>query len=204
MKIFGIGMHKTGTTTLTECFRILGFNVCPEALAYSTIQNVSADNYRPCLLVAREYEAFADSPWNFVDAYRVLDAVFPDAKFILTTRDESRWFKSSLRWASLNNTAGATAVLSTIGAALTVGNRAQVLDGYRQHNNGVLGYFSDPRETVDAQKLLVVDWEMGDGWEKLCTFLNKPVPERDFPHMLKYDAETLSYVDTVRRRGSGT
>ncbi len=33
-KIFCIGFHKTGTTTLAECLRHLGLRVCPEELSY--------------------------------------------------------------------------------------------------------------------------------------------------------------------------
>jgi len=31
--------------------------------------------------------------------------------------------------------------------------------------------------------LLVVCWENGDGWDKLCSFLNKRKPDEPFPHL---------------------
>ena len=31
-------------------------------------------------------------------------------------------------------------------------------------------------------RLLVMDIIAGDGWDKLCPFLGKPVPEAAFPH----------------------
>jgi hypothetical protein len=34
-------------------------------------------------------------------------------------------------------------------------------------------------------KLIVLDWEKGDGWIELCEFLGKPVPSLPFPHANK-------------------
>lgn len=36
------------------------------------------------------------------------------------------------------------------------------------------------RGLVPKERLL--EWEVGDGWEPLCKFLGKPVPEVAFPH----------------------
>ena len=44
---------------------------------------------------------------------------------------------------------------------------------YERHNAHVL-------ETVPRNRLLV--WNVKDGWEPLCRFLGKPVPEIPFPH----------------------
>jgi len=101
-KVFGIGLHKTGTSTLGECLQILGYKVCPEEAAYATLEDVVAKDYRACLELARDYDGFEDSPWNCRNFYKVLDEAFPGAKFILTTRDEDRWFQSFLRWADMH------------------------------------------------------------------------------------------------------
>lgn len=36
------------------------------------------------------------------------------------------------------------------------------------------------RGLVPSERLL--EWEVGDGWEPLCKFLGKPVPDVPFPH----------------------
>ena len=36
------------------------------------------------------------------------------------------------------------------------------------------------RGLVPKERLL--EWQVGDGWESLCAFLDKPVPKMDFPH----------------------
>jgi hypothetical protein len=50
---------------------------------------------------------------------------------------------------------------------------------YRQHNAKVIKHFAG------SPSLLVVDWEAGDGWQQLCEFLGKPIPDVPFPHVLK-------------------
>ena len=36
---------------------------------------------------------------------------------------------------------------------------------------------------VPKERLLV--WDVRDGWEPLCKFLNKPVPKKPFPELNK-------------------
>ena len=49
-----------------------------------------------------------------------------------------------------------------------------ILPGYLlMHNNYV-------SKSVPKEDLLI--WNIKDGWEPLCTFLNKPIPEGPIPH----------------------
>ena len=194
-RVFGIGFHKTGTSSLAEALRILGYNVCPENFAYFTRVAASVGGYGDCLMLAKEYEAFADSPWNYRGFYKVLDVVFPDSKFILTTRLSSRWYPSILRWAAMNNTMGDGSFLATLGMALTLDNEQQAIEAYLQHTADVREHFCRC-----PKKLLIVDWESGDGWQQLCDFLEKSVPKEPFPHRLKYEPHTLKYVDIEAHR----
>ena len=47
------------------------------------------------------------------------------------------------------------------------------------HNEEVRAYFGD------SDDFLEFSIEEGDGWEKLCRFLDKPVPNVPFPHKNK-------------------
>ena len=42
--------------------------------------------------------------------------------------------------------------------------------GFKQHNEMVKEFFKN-----DPNLLLILCWERGDGWDKLCPFLNKEV-----------------------------
>ncbi len=200
-KIFGIGLHKTGTSTLARCLEILGYNVCPETLGYAVMHEVSEKKYRRCLKIAQEFEAFADSPWNYIDAYKVLDVVFPTAKFVLTTRDETVWFRSLLRWVSLHDSGKDCSMIHTVGTPVTVEHQKEATAGYRLHNKSIVDYFAKLPGADSGKKLLVVDWEAGDCWPQLCAFLGKPIPDISFPHLLKYDPENMAYTDDGISRG---
>jgi hypothetical protein len=191
-KVFGIGLHKTGTSTLRECFRILGYNVCPEELAYLTRFTAAARDYRDCIAMAKRYDAFEDSPWNYAGVYQVLDVVFPDARFVLTMRDRESWFRSLLRWVSLYNSAPDMNLAHTIGVAPTANNKDTAILAYLNYNTAVQEYFANR-----PGKLLMVDWEAGDTWDRLCGFLDHPVPSQPFPHMLRYDPATVDYRNSA-------
>jgi len=48
------------------------------------------------------------------------------------------------------------------------------------HNQQVIDYFQNKPD-----KLLIICWEKGDSWDKLCNFLGKTVPEIPLPHLMK-------------------
>jgi len=45
------------------------------------------------------------------------------------------------------------------------------------HENNVRTYFAD-----QPGKLLILNLYQGDGWEKICDFLDCPIPNEVFPH----------------------
>lgn len=46
-----------------------------------------------------------------------------------------------------------------------------------KRNNEMIQYFGNKKS-----QLLVMNIINGDGWNKLCFFLNKPIPNKPFPH----------------------
>ena len=56
----------------------------------------------------------------------------------------------------------------------------KMTSAYLRHHSEVRHYFRDR-----AHDLLEVDFAQGDGWEKICAFLNLPVPTEPFPHLNK-------------------
>lgn len=197
-KVFGLGLHKTGTSTLAECLRILGYSVCPEDMAHRPGKQAVKGEYAGCLSLAAGYDAFLDSPWNYPDMYLLCAVAYPGAKFILTVRDRHKWFDSLMRWvASEHSESGATALQETLGCEATTENRAHAQIAYLDHIDRVIAYFD--AIPGDHDRLLVVDWTTGHEWIKVCEFLGEPVPDVRFPHMLRYDPTTDSYSDDSPR-----
>lgn len=180
-KVFGIGFHKTGTTSLASALARTGYRVCDgagalrQALGPRMIDLLHRHDLEPIFDIAERYEAFTDIPWFVL--YRDLDRRFPGSKFILTIRDESRWLQSAVRYFGATESRLRRWVY---GSGSPLGAEQRWADRYRQHNEEVQTYFL-PR----PRDLLVVDWEGGSGWAELSRFLGVEIPPTPFPHVTK-------------------
>ncbi len=174
MKIFGIGLSKTGTTSLARALEILGYRTrdCMGVTRYQKGDLGSID-----LEEIERYDAFTDTP--VPSFYRELDQRYPGSRFILTVREEEPWLAScrkqfTPRHAEKHNDATRRLFEDLYGT--DVFDEARFRAGYRRFVDGVLEYFSDRPDD-----LLVIDVTAGEGWEKLCAFLGKPEPDLPFP-----------------------
>jgi hypothetical protein len=93
-KVFGVGAHKTGTTSLQTIFRLSGLMVGDQAAGELTSYAARRGRYQPLIDYCQTAEAFQDTPFAFGRIYAALDALFPDSRFILTVRDADDWFRS--------------------------------------------------------------------------------------------------------------
>jgi hypothetical protein len=122
-KVFCIGFHKTGTTTLEVALRRLN--------------------------------------------YKVAGAI----------REQDSWIKSQVNHFGI----GETPMRKWIyGKGCPKGNEEIYIDRFNRHNKEVLQYFKDR-----SHDLLVMELSKGDGWGKLCLFLDEPIPSISFPHANK-------------------
>src|SRR5262245_15341156 len=100
-KVFCVGGHKTGTSSMGEALAMLGYRVFPEPLWYSDPSlrdDFYAQRYgRLSDLIAR-YDAFEDSPFNHSRFYVWLYQTYADSRFILTLRDTARVIASYKRF----------------------------------------------------------------------------------------------------------
>lgn len=88
-KVFVIGAPKTGTSSMGRALEKLGYhdyNWDPQMQDYYHM-----GNHPPIWECVGRFDSFSDGPFNTGDFYKVLFDRFPDAKFILTTRDKEAW-----------------------------------------------------------------------------------------------------------------
>lgn len=176
-KVFGIGWAKTGTTTLGRCFGTLGYNHQSQNL--SLVPQILRGDFAKTLRIAAGKESFEDWPWPLV--YREMDAAFPGSRFVLTTRAPERWLASYRAMLAAENppTPEVRDVRCRLfGMDPAIASDGELVARFLSHNGEVLKYFKDR-----PGDLLAVDWESGDSWEKLCRFLDAPVPDAPFPHL---------------------
>jgi hypothetical protein len=162
----GIGLHKTGTSSLTSALDRLRF-VRGGTLKFDL----------------PECEYYIGDYMNIPkDKYQELDERFPDAKFILTIRDDvDVWYTSMVRYSKKfkNNRIIKKHRRSMYGAETP---NASYRQQYLDHWFGVTGYFMDKYGEQADEKLLVVCWADYKEWESLCPFLGVEIPDERFPH----------------------
>jgi len=172
-KVFCIGFHKTGTTSLRLALEMLDYKVTgPNGTKDPDIADkvyAMADE-----LVARN-DAFQDNPWPVL--YRYLDEKYPGSKFIMTIRSPESWIASQVKDFGLTETPMRRWIY---GVGCPEGNEDVYVARYERHNREVLEYFADRPDD-----LLILELPKGHGWPELCGFLGVDIPEKPFPHANK-------------------
>ncbi len=174
-KYFGIGLGKTGTISLYNAFRLLGF----ESLHYCTRQQFHD---------ITQYDFATDMPIPYY--FRDLDRRFTNAKFIYTVRNIEEWIDSCRRhWNRYTTDPSATPVWEreTIGLlglpSLDSSLPFDILEAcfrsaYQRHDQSIKKYFKG-REN----DLLVLNICDGEGWEKIIPFVDRSrIPKVPFPY----------------------
>lgn len=189
-KVFCIGFHKTGTTTIAQALRTLGYRVTgPNGV---NDPNIAQNVYEMAYKEAKRFDAFIDNPWPLL--FREMDVVFPNSKFILLRRQTKPWITSIVRHFGTKETPMRQWIY---GAASPLGNEDIYIKRYEAHNQEVLDYFEDR-----PNDLIVMDFSLGDGWQELCAFLDKDIPNEDFPHANKAterEAKQTVFTRVTRR-----
>jgi Sulfotransferase domain len=166
-KVWGIGLARTGTATLCEVFRRLGYETVLHNPHFPSLETADAAADNECALF-----------------YRYLDYRFPGSKFILTTRSLNDWLRSIkfiLEIHPVRTRQENIAIFRRMTLYGTVSfDELKMTRTYLQHHLEVRYYFRDR-----PHDLLEVDFTRGDGWERICAFLELPVPNEPFPHLNK-------------------
>lgn len=182
-KIFGIGLSKTGTTSLFAALNMLGYR----SGTYRHLQRRGLSKWFQgdfSYDYISDFDAVTDLPIG--SFYTALDDRYPGSKFILTTRNKVDWLNSCRRYFSTEERKRVAAnsfynqtQLSMYGVSFF--NEAQFSYIYDCHEYGVRKYFRDRDRDRD---LLTISITEGQGWDKLCPFLGEPIPSCDFPIVL--------------------
>ena len=198
LQVIGPGFGRTGTASLKLALQTLGFGPChhmeevfahPEQVRHW--QDIAAG--RPVVWdeVFAGYKSQID--WPGAHCWRELAAAYPESKVVMSVRPEESWWKSfsstiAVLMADHNMVplpphmqAMLLALDEMIGVqtfGCSVSDREGVLAAYRLRTDQV-------KAAIPADRLLVFD--VAEGWEPLCRFLGKPVPDEPFPHVNSID-----------------
>lgn len=191
LEVVGAGFGRTGTLSLKFALEKLGFSGCyhmmelmghPEHadqwLAVSRGEEIDWDTLFAGYLGAVDWPASAH--------WKALAEHYPRSKVVLSTRDPDRWYESVCNTIYRFSSAG----LESEDAAER--GRAEwahqiiwqkIFDGRLDDRDHCISVFraneAEVKATIPAERLLV--FEARDGWEPLCEFLERPIPEGDYP-----------------------
>ncbi len=200
MKVIGAGLPRTGTLTQKVALEMLGFGPCYHMV--NVLTDLSrVPPWREVLEGGRDWDSvLAGYPsgvdWPLSFFYRELLEAYPDAKVVLSVRDPRRWEKS-MRETIWNTLTGDSLIRDLSSAACRINSQWrdyidlmsdmwELAGTYADDTHGRLHatldrHVDQVKRTVPADQLLV--WDLGEGWEPLCDFLDVPVPASPLPHL---------------------
>lgn len=193
-KVFGIGLSRTGTTSLTEALRMLGYKAvhCPLSIVAFNGKGLKLNAN-----IVAQFDAFTDSP--VARMYRELDEAFPGSKFVLTTRQIDKWMGSMRRmrpsFTLLKVLPKVRQLARDLGGTTSFADERALARGFLNHSRNVREYFGDRL----GRDLLVLDVAAPDAWDRLCGFLGHAKPTVPFPHYNRgYTTTFLNMRDLFR------
>lgn len=192
LKIIGAGFGRTGTSSLKEALERLGFLPCYHM---DMVMEKPHQSQTWCeafdqpsfdwTQLFQDYQATVD--WPSTACYQALMQFYPEAKVILTVRDPEAWYTSAYNtiyqdqlhpemWVENNWPLEVDEMVKKLVWQGTFDgqfeDKAEAMTVFQRHNEEV-------QRIVPAERLLV--YEVTQGWDPLCEFLNVPVPDQPFP-----------------------
>lgn len=204
LKIVGTGLGRTGTKSMHTALGMLGLGPCHHMLEVfqhpeSMQLWIDASEGRPDWdAIFRDYTSAVDYP--SAAYWREIASHYPDAKVLHTVRDPDQWFDSVhatiLAPDSLSRRGGDDVRAQFFASVLRhlpsqPDDRAVMTAHFRRHTQAVMA-------TISPERLLV--FRVGEGWERLCKFLDVPVPAEPYPS----ENSRAEFIDRVRAQQAGS
>ena len=203
MKVIGAGMPRTGTLTQKMALEMLGLGPCYHMvdvladLEQAKLWERALDGESPWAELFDGFQSTVDWPGGYF--YRELMDAYPEAKVLLSVRDPEAWERSMRQtvWAVRN---GESLIRLLSSAQAHVNPRWRgflgMIDRLLWQGKGTFAsghaepqqliermarHEQEVRANVPPERLLV--WNVNEGWEPLCEFLELPVPGVPLPHI---------------------
>ena len=228
MKVLALGAMRTGTASMAEALEVLGYDgVYHGVKAIDSpedwkILHRAADATFPSLPTYTG-QSFTRAQWDeLYGSYEATTDVasifamelikaYPTAKVILVERDFDKWFHS-VDEAVLGQLWGPVTTFSLnfiepiLGSEAGMASRKMILgwfsaqtpDEARRNARATYNsHYARIRAAVPKEQLL--EYRLGDGWEPLCNFLDRPVPTSEFPWVNETEALQRTIKNKVKR-----
>ncbi|EON69538.1 hypothetical protein W97_08798 [Coniosporium apollinis CBS 100218] len=206
MELLVLGMPRTGTSSTVAALRILGYDdvyhmtSCIENPPDSDIwqEAIAAKWHGKGKPFGREEfdqvlgNCMAVTDWPCSAFAKELIEAYPEAKVVLTNRDPAAWYKS------VESTIGQAIISKTLTVATYIdpGFIGRWIPMCRAMWSAFYGgatldptilqrrfveHYEEVRTLVPKERLL--EYKVGEGWDRLCEFTGKEIPDVDFPRV---------------------
>ncbi|MGZ5435074.1 MAG: sulfotransferase family protein [Pyrinomonadaceae bacterium] len=208
-KIFCIGFPKTGTTSLEQALKDLGYRSGNQRQGELLLKAYAARDFKAIVEFGLTADVFQDAPFSFPFTYVALDQSFPNAKFILSVRDDAdQWYRSLVRFHGNLFAGGRIPAKADLLRATycspgyvweamrlvwntpedDIYHKPTMVSYYDRHNADVRDYFRF------KSNLLEINLSDNGSYKSLCRFLGKEPVADDFPWL---NASSPLTVDNV-------
>jgi hypothetical protein len=199
-KVFCIGLNKTGTTSLEIALKNLGYKMGNQYHGEMLLKDYARRNFKPIIQFCSTADAFQDAPFSFPFTFYFLDQAFPNAKFLLTVRDDAdQWYNSLVNFHAKIFGGGKVPTKEVLQNAYyrykgrpweasrvlfntpeyDVYHKPTLISYYERHNADVREYFRL------KQNFLEINLSEPGAYLKMCAFLGKEPIDNDFPWLNK-------------------
>lgn len=132
-KVFCIGRNKTGTTSMAALLEHYGFRVGPQREVERLLLDLGWTPGARLWEFVESHEAFQDVPFSSSWLLPELFARYPEARYVLTTRDPEAWYASLKNHHFTQMGLAPTASSSDVSSALRADD--YVAPGWRYENH---------------------------------------------------------------------
>ncbi len=187
LDVIGAGFGRTGTMSLKAALEQLGYpcyhmvECFPKGPEHWKLWEQVGAGRPDWDGIFEGFTATVDFP--ACTSYAALANHYPEAKVVLTVRDPEKWFTS------VQNTIFGKEWIAFLPATEAGAYMKATINDYfdgRMHDHEHLvrrfnEHVAEVRASIDPERLLV--FEVADGWEPLCEFLELPVRQEAFPNI---------------------
>jgi hypothetical protein len=220
MEVLSLGYSRTGTLSMRGALEILGY---PDPYHFSNFYDNPRECDIWIQLFNSKFEgkgppitkeifdgllghcgAVTDAPCHIFAAE--LMEFYPDAKIVLVERDIDSWFTS---WSHFLDSAlsptltplancdpqygGRIAAVGNAGVKAQCGGTLEPAAAKARSKEMYKMYYALVRSLAAEGRIL--EYRLGDGWEPLCKFLGKDVPDVPFPHVNDKEANAQGFKE---------
>ena len=191
LSVINAGFGRTGTMSIKMALEKLGLGPCHhmeevfnDSAQLPYWQKAAAGEQVNWDDVFQGYQSAVD--WPSAHYWRELAEFYPDSKVLLSVRPAELWWESFSctikKLLEIKDEIPEEYPRSIINMADKIITQ-QTFNGSCENKDLVLAEFQkridEVKEVIPANRLLI--FQVTEGWEPLCDFLNVPVPEEDFP-----------------------